>query len=92
MLSVGLTSIIKSNLLGNLLRARVSGWRWPLIAACLVACGVGGLFRLLPHRFEWAQIVIGIPCIATAYGLVLWRWAFGPADRALFGKLPRARM
>jgi ABC-type glycerol-3-phosphate transport system substrate-binding protein len=34
--------------------------------------------------------VIGIPAIAGVYLFILWRWAFGPADRALFGKMPSA--
>jgi len=42
----------------------------------------------LPKRYEWAELVIGVPMIAATYLFVLFRWAFGPEDRALFGKLP----
>ena len=35
---------------------------------------------------DWRQE----PAIAATYCFVLWRWAFGPADRALFGKMPSA--
>jgi hypothetical protein len=33
-------------------------------------------------------MLFGIPAILLTYGLVLWRWAFRPADRALFRKAP----
>ena len=88
MVSVALTSVIKARLLGRLLGAPVSPWRWPLVWAALAAIAVGSAFTALPHRLEWAELVIGEPAIAATYLLVLWRWAFGPADRALFGRVP----
>jgi len=90
MLSLALTSILKSRLLAHLLKAPVSGWRWPLIWAALTAIAVGTLFTSLPHRLEWAELVFGLPAIAISYALVLWRWAFGPEDRALFRRMPAA--
>ncbi len=90
MLSVGLTSVIKATLLGRILGAPVSPWRWPLLWAVVAATLVGGLFTALPHRFEWVELLIGEPAIAATYLFVLWQWAFGPADRALFGKMPKA--
>ncbi|MDQ2878587.1 MAG: lipopolysaccharide biosynthesis protein [Pseudomonadota bacterium] len=87
--SVTLTSVIKSTYLAHLLEARVSGWRWPMLGAIAAAIVTGSLFTALPHELEWAELVIGVPAIALAYWLVLWRWAFGPDDRALFTKLPR---
>jgi hypothetical protein len=51
---------------------------------------VGAIFTLLPKRLEWAELLFGEPAIAATYLLILWRWAFGPADRALFGKAPTA--
>lgn len=90
MISVGLTSIIKANLLGRILAAPVSPWRWPLLWAVIAAILVGGLFTTLPHRFEWVELLVGEPAIAATYLFVLWKWAFGPADRALFGKMPKA--
>ncbi len=89
MLSLGITSIAKMRLLSSILRAPVSGWRWPLIWAALVAIGVGTAFTSLPHRFEWAELVFGLPAIAISYALVLWRFAFGPEDRALFQRMPK---
>ena len=90
MVSVGLTSIIKATLLGRILAAPVSPWRWPLLWAVIAAVVVGSLFTALPHRLEWVELLVGEPAIAATYLFVLWKWAFGPADRALFGKMPKA--
>ncbi|MCY1169904.1 hypothetical protein D9M73_99560 [compost metagenome] len=87
-LSVSLTSIIKSNYLARLLRARVAGWRWPMAWAVAAAGLVGAAFTSLPHRFEWAELLIGEPAIAGVYIFVLYRWAFGAEDRALFRRMP----
>lgn len=89
MVSVAITSTIKATLLKGILKARVSGFRWPLVWASAAAIAAGTLFTSLPHRFEWAELVFGIPAIVAAYGFVIWRWAFGPEDRKLFRKLPR---
>ncbi len=90
MASLGLTSVLKARLLRRILTAPVSPLRWPLLWATLAALVVGGAFTALPREYEWAEIVIGIPAIAASYLFVLWKWAFGPADRALFGRMPRA--
>lgn len=90
MASVAMTSVIKANLLARLLKARVNGWRWPLIWATLAAIAVGTCFTSLPHRFEWTELVFGVPAIAAIYLFILWRWAFGAEDRALFRKVPSA--
>ena len=88
MASVGLTSILKSRLLGRILAAPVNPWRWPLVWAALAAIAVGSLFTALPHSLEWAELVFGEPAILAAYAFVLWRYAFTAADRTLFGKVP----
>jgi len=88
--SVGITSIIKSTYLSRLLHARVSGLRLPLLWAALAAIVVGTLFTSLPKRLEWVELLIGIPAIGGTYLWILFRWAFGPEDRALFGKIPAA--
>jgi hypothetical protein len=41
----------------------------------------GEIFMLLP---EWAELLFGIPAILGAFGLVLWKYGFGPEDRELF--------
>ena len=90
MASLGLTSVVKARLLGRILGAPVSPWRWPLVWAALAAIAVGSIFTALPPQYEWTELVFGEPAIAAAYLYVLWRWAFGPADRALFGRMPTA--
>lgn len=90
LLSFAITSIIKSRLLSSILEAPVSGWRWALLWAACVAIGVGTIFTSLPHRFEWVELVFGLPAIGASYAVVLWRWAFGPEDRALFKRMPKA--
>jgi len=88
LLSVTLTSIIKSTYLSRLLHARVSGFRLPLVWAALAAIIVGTAFTALPRHYEWVELLIGIPAIAATYFYILFKWAFGPEDRALFGKIP----
>ncbi|MGK6318752.1 lipopolysaccharide biosynthesis protein [Sphingomonas sp. DT-204] len=90
MVAVLAGSVVKANFLSHLLNAPVAGWRWPLVWAALAAIVVGWVFTTLPKRFEWAELVIGEPMIALTYIFVLWKWAFGPEDRALFRKVPRA--
>jgi len=85
-----LTSVIKVRVLSRLLAAPVSPWRWPLVWAALAAVGAGTIFTALPQAYQWTELAIGEPAIAAVYLFVLWRWAFGPADRALFGKVPVA--
>ncbi|MFZ5703988.1 MAG: lipopolysaccharide biosynthesis protein [Pseudomonadota bacterium] len=80
-LALGIASIAKAKLLARLLNAPVSGWRWPLIWASLVAGAVGYLFTRLP---EWAELAFGIPAILLAFGLVIWRFGFTSEDRMLF--------
>jgi O-antigen/teichoic acid export membrane protein len=90
MVSVTITSAIKAGLLRHILKAPVTGFRWPLVWATLTAILVGSIFTSLPHRYEWTELLIGIPAIAGSYLFELWRWAFGPEDRTLFKKLPSA--
>jgi O-antigen/teichoic acid export membrane protein len=90
MVSVTITSAIKAVLLRHILKAPVTGFRWPLVWATLTAILVGSIFTSLPHRYEWTELLIGIPAIAGSYVFVLWKWAFGPEDRTLFRKLPSA--
>jgi O-antigen/teichoic acid export membrane protein len=88
--SLALTSVVKVRFLERLLGHRVPIWRWALVWAALAATVVGVAFTALPPSLEWAELVIGVPMIAAAYLFVLWRWAFGDADRALFRSVPPA--
>ena len=83
MVSLALTSVLKAGLLQRILAAPVSPLRWPLLWAALASGVVGWSFTRLPHELEWAELVIGEPAMLAVYLLVLWRWAFGPDDRAL---------
>ncbi|SEN53585.1 Membrane protein involved in the export of O-antigen and teichoic acid [Sphingomonas gellani] len=89
MLSVGLTSLVKARVLSGLLGASVNPLRWPLVWAALAAIVVGTIFTWLPKRLEWLEMAAGEPAILGVYLFVLWRWAFGPGDRALFGSMPK---
>ncbi len=88
MLSLTITSFLKAGLLSRLLGAPVSGWRWAWAVAAGASALVGIAVALVPHQFEWAQLVIGLPAIAGSYLFVLWRVAFKPEDRALFKRGP----
>jgi hypothetical protein len=59
-----------------------------MLWAALAAIVVGTAFTALPKRYEWVELLIGIPAIAATYFFILSKWAFGPEDRALFGKIP----
>jgi O-antigen/teichoic acid export membrane protein len=80
--ALGFASIIKSRLLARKLGAPVSGWRWSIAWAAAAGVVVGaGVRYLLP---ESLQLILGIPAILAAFGVVLWTRGFGPEDRELF--------
>ncbi len=83
-LALGYASVLKARLLARLLGAPVQGWRWPLIWAAAAGIVVGAGFVALPHRFEWAELVVGVPAILAAFGWVVWRRGFTQEDRVLF--------
>ncbi len=82
-LALGLGSIAKARLLSRLLGAPVSPFRWSLFLAIGVAALVGSLAT---RWVEWAELIVGVPLIMASYLVVLWRFALGPDDRALFEK------
>ncbi len=79
--ALGLASILKARLLGRLLGAGVSGWRWALVWAAAPAVVAGAVATRLP---EWLELVVGIPAILAGYGAVIWYKGFGAEDRELF--------
>src|SRR5688500_570900 len=85
-LALGVASVLKARLLCRLLDAPVQGWRWSLIWAAAAAVAVGAGFTLLPQRFEWIELTIGIPAILLAFFFVVWKRGFTHEDRALFRK------
>jgi len=86
-LALGVASVAKSRLLGRLLKARVNGWRWPLVPAVAVGTIVGVLATWLP---EWLELALGVPAILASYGAVIWYRGFGKDDRMLFSLKPGA--
>ena len=90
MIALACGSLAKARLASRLLGASVNPLRWPLVWAALAAIVMGWLFTELPRHLEWAELVVGIPAIATTYCYVLWKWAFGPEDRALFRRAEAA--
>ena len=79
-------AIAKSLLLSSLLGAPIPIWRPSLVITGLIV-GIGGMsITLLPHEYEWVELVIGLPVMLLAYCAVIWKLAFRPADRELFCK------
>ena len=89
-LALALGALAKSLLLAKLVQAPVQIWRPILPIAGLTTALVGWAFVALPHAFEWAEIVLGVPAMLIVYCAIVWRWGFGPEDRALF-KFKRVR-
>lgn len=83
MLSLGMSSFIKSRLLSRLLDNPISIWRRALVFAVAAATIIGVGFTYLP---EWVELAIGIPAILSVYGWIIWTTGFGPEDRILFRK------
>jgi len=81
LLALAFAAVTKSVLLSRILKAPVSGWRWPLIWAALAGIIAGQLAILVP---EWAELLFGVPAILLVFGYVLWTRGFGPQDRELF--------
>lgn len=85
-LALFLGALAKSLLLGRVIGVRIRIWRPILIIAGLATAIVGSAFAMLPRHYEWTELVIGIPLMMVAYGLIMWRWGFREDDRALFSR------
>ena len=81
-IALAFASIAKSLLLARRLGAPVSGWRRDILYALVVGLVVGVPVRLFLPEF-W-QLIVGIPAIMAAFGIVVWTKGFGPEDRELF--------
>lgn len=89
-LALAFGSLVKSWLLSRLLRQSIRIWRPALAIASAVAVIIGCAFVAVPHRLEWVELVFGVPVTLAAYVAVIWRYGFGPEDRALFKRAPAA--
>jgi O-antigen/teichoic acid export membrane protein len=83
LLSLLVVALIRQAMLGRALGAKVRFWRWSLLAAGGVAFALGLAARSLP---ELPQMLVTIPGVLLLFAGVMWRWGYGPADRALFRK------
>jgi O-antigen/teichoic acid export membrane protein len=83
MIALAISSLVKALLLGRLLGAKVSNWRWALVYAAGAAVVVGYAFTWLP---EWMELVFGVPAVLGTYALVIWRRGFDETDKVLFRK------
>lgn len=83
MIALAASSLVKALLLGRLLDAKVSNWRWALVYAAGAAVVVGYAFTWLP---EWIELVIGVPAVLGTYAAVIWRRGFDETDKVLFRK------
>jgi hypothetical protein len=81
MLSLGAASFVKSRLLARILGQPINNWRWALVWAAAPAILVGWAATKIP---EWLELIVGVPAILLAYGVVIWTRGFGPEDRVLF--------
>lgn len=88
-LSLTIGSVAKGLLLQARLGAPVVSIRPSFFAAMLIAGLVGAAFTALPHRYEWAEMSLGMPAMLITFLFVIIRFGFGPEDRALFRKVPR---
>jgi O-antigen/teichoic acid export membrane protein len=79
-------SIIKTQVLGRVLKAPVSGWRWSLLGAAAPAFAVGLGVQLLP---EYVQLSAGVVAILGVFCAIVWTTGFRGPDRLLFKRVPK---
>lgn len=81
LLSLIAVAIARQILLARVLAAPVAFWRWSLLAAAAITFGFGYAARALP---ELPQMLVVIPGSLLLFAGVIWRFGFGPEDKALF--------
>jgi O-antigen/teichoic acid export membrane protein len=84
-LALYLGALAKSLLLGRITHMPIRIWRPILFIAALATIIVGMAFTALPRRFEWMEIVFGVPVMILVYGAIVWRKGFTAEDRAILG-------
>ncbi len=83
LLALAIAGIARQWLLGRALGAPVGFWRWSLLAAGAACFAFGYAARALP---ELPEMLVTIPGTLLLFGVLIWRWGFGPEDRALFSR------
>lgn len=81
LLSIIAVGLVRHYLLAGSLGASILFWRRSVLGAGLAAFAIGYASRMLP---EFWHMLLGIPAVLLVFGFVIWRFGFGPADRALF--------
>jgi O-antigen/teichoic acid export membrane protein len=89
-ISVTCSSIAKAWLLGSMLKIRISVWRPSLVVSGMVVAIGGSSITLVPPHMEWVELLFGIPLMLLVYSVIVWMFAFGEEDRALFRKRKQA--
>lgn len=83
LVAVATAGIARQLLMGRVLGHAVGMWRWSLLAAGAAAFGLGYAARGLPELWE---MLIGIPAVLLLFGVLIWRFGYGPADRVLVSR------
>ena len=81
LLSLTAAAVARQLVLGRALGAGVGFWRWSLVGAGAAAFAFGLLLRALPELWE---MILLIPGVLLLFGGLMWRFGYGPDDRALF--------
>jgi O-antigen/teichoic acid export membrane protein len=81
--SLLVVGLARQLVLGRALGFHVGFWRWSLVAAGAAAFGLGLAARQLPELW---QMLLTIPGVLLLFGGLMWRFGYGPADRALFSR------
>lgn len=80
-LAVLIAGIARQLLMGSVLGQTVGLWRWSLLGAGAAAFAAGYAARSLPELW---QMLVTIPGVLLLFAALIWRFGYGPRDRALF--------
>lgn len=83
LVSLGLSSLVKTRMLSRQLGEPISIWRPVLPISVAVAAIVGFGVTQMP---EWLELSVGVPLILAGYGYIIWTRGFKESDRVLFRK------
>lgn len=81
LVSIMAAGIARQLLMGHVLGHAVGLWRWSLLGAGAAVFALGTAARALPELW---QMLVTIPGVLLLFAAIMWRFGYGPADRALF--------